>query len=246
MKRHIAQTLESIGLTKGEIEVYLALLELGLSTTGNITKHANISSSKVYEVLQRLINKGLASYVIQNGVHHYAATPAARLLDFMEQKKDEIQKGQNAIAALIPKLETQRVEQIAADAVIYRGKQGPLIALQETLTEGKKGAEILGYGTDEDDYLKHYPAQLKAYITEQAKSKIKMRLIFGEGFHSPNKGANIRYAPRGLTAPVRTIIYGNKVAIVDFNEPFTTIIIDKKGIADAYRTHFELLWKMTK
>ena len=42
------------------------------------------------------------------------------------------------------------------------------------------------------------------------------------------------------------MIYGNKVAIVDFTRPITTIIIEKKEIADAYKKHFELLWKIAK
>ncbi len=47
--------LSKIGLTEGETTVYLALLELGSSTTWNITKKSGISGSKVYEVLDRLI-----------------------------------------------------------------------------------------------------------------------------------------------------------------------------------------------
>jgi hypothetical protein len=39
-------------------------------------------------------------------------------------------------------------------------------------------------------------------------------------------------------------IYGNKVAIFDWTEPITTIIIEKKGIADSYRKYFNLLWKI--
>ena len=58
--------LGKIGLTPGEAEVYEALVELGLSSAGDIIKKANIASSKVYDVLHRLINKGLASYTIKN------------------------------------------------------------------------------------------------------------------------------------------------------------------------------------
>ena len=92
MVEEIEEVLENIGLTKGEIDVYLALLDLGLSTTGKITKSANISSSKVYEVLQRLINKSLANYVIENGKHYYSATPVNRLIDFLENKKHKQQE----------------------------------------------------------------------------------------------------------------------------------------------------------
>ena len=113
----IKLTLSEMGLTKGEIDVYLALLELGNSTTGSITKNAGISSSKVYEVLQRLISKGLASYVIERGVKHYSATPTERLIDFLEEKKEKISKGQNALKRLIPNLEARRKEKEIPEAV---------------------------------------------------------------------------------------------------------------------------------
>ena len=67
---------EDIGLTKREIKVYLALLELGSTTVGNILDKTRIPSSKIYEILRRLQDKGLVSYVkIENKRHYQAADP---------------------------------------------------------------------------------------------------------------------------------------------------------------------------
>ena len=70
--------------------------------------------------------------------------------------------------------------------------------------------------------------------------------IFAEGFKSLNVTAEVRYLSKEFLFPVRTMIYGNKVAIVDFTKPITTIIIEKKEISDAYKKHFDLLWKISK
>src|SRR3989344_337750 len=59
------QLLEDIGLTKGEIKVYLTLLKLRETTTGKIIEEAQISSGKIYEILDKLIKKGLVSYIIK-------------------------------------------------------------------------------------------------------------------------------------------------------------------------------------
>ena len=247
MARDIKQTLEEIGLTKGEIDVYLALLELGLSTTGKITKEASISSSKVYEVLQRLINKGLASYVIENGKHCYSATPVGRLIDFLEDKKKDLAESQETIKKLIPQLEAKRKNTKIPESVIYRGKQGPVIALNDLLEQYKKGVkEAVGYGTDEDDYVKYFPAQLNEYFKKAKKFKINERLLFAKGFKSPNPHANIRYISQEYLSPVRTMICGKKVYIVDFTAPMTTIIIEKEEIAKAYMKHFDMIWKIAK
>ncbi len=42
------------------------------------------------------------------------------------------------------------------------------------------------------------------------------------------------------------MIYGDKVAIVDFTDEITTIIIHKKEVANSYKNHFELLWNIAK
>ena len=60
--------LESVGLTKSEAKVYLALLELGSSSKGPIVKRSGVASSKVYELLDKLIAKGLVSIVVKANV----------------------------------------------------------------------------------------------------------------------------------------------------------------------------------
>ena len=54
--------LEEIGFTNGESKVYMALLDLGPSTTGQIIKLAEVSRSKVYEMLEKLIKEGVVSF----------------------------------------------------------------------------------------------------------------------------------------------------------------------------------------
>jgi sugar-specific transcriptional regulator TrmB len=243
----IEDILIKIGLTEGEIQVYLALVGLGQSTTGRITDKARIASSKVYEVLQRLINKGLVSCVIINGVRNFDATPPERLVDFLEDKKEDLIKAQKDITKILPEIRARRrkVEE-KNETVVYTGKQGPKIALNEALEAGKRKEELLGFGTDEDPFLVHYPYELEKHFKEQKKHKVKWKMLFSGGFKSPNPLAEIKYLPKGFTTPTRTFVYGNKVAIIDFHKPFTTIIIENKEVAESYKKHFYFLWDIAK
>jgi sugar-specific transcriptional regulator TrmB len=244
----IKQALLSMGLTEGESQVYLALINLGQCTTGKITKKASIASSKVYEVLQRLQIKGFVGYEIKNGTRYYDVTSPNRLLEFLEEKKENLSESQEQIKKIIPSIEEKRNQaEKHNQTVVYTGKQGPLIALGEILDNYKNGTkEAMGFGTDEDDYVKHFPAQLNNFFKESKKFKANERLLFAKGFKSPNKNANIRYLSKEFSQPIRTMISGDKVFIVDFTEPMTTIIIHKKEIAKAYKKHFEILWKIAK
>lgn len=240
--------LKNVGLTEGECQVYEALIDLGQTTAGKIIKKAKIASSKVYDVLFRLQTKGLVSYVVKSNVNYYDATPPERLIDFLEEKKEIISQTQTKITALLPLIKAKQSEKNEKNTVIvYTGIQGPKIVLKETIEAGRKGEKLMGFGTDEDPYKDFLPAQIKEHFREQRQYKIKWFLLFTDGtWSSPSPLAEIRYLPKGQSIPVRTMIYGNKVAIVDFNEPFTTIIIEKKSIADAYKNQFNTLWKIAK
>ena len=75
--------LEEIGLTNGEIKVYLALLKLAETTTGKIIEEAQISSGKIYEILDKLIKKGLVSYITKDKTKYFTTSSPNRILDYM-------------------------------------------------------------------------------------------------------------------------------------------------------------------
>ncbi len=186
----IKEALEQIGLTPGEAEVYEALVNMGLSATGAITKKAGIASSKVYEVLQRLQKKGLVSFTVKNGVRYYDATPPERLIDFLDEKKEAISISQDTIKSIIPMIKEQRKSAASHNqTIVYTGIEGPKIVLHEILEAGKRGIPNCGFGTDMDPYVKHLPYFLKRYVDEAKKHSFQTRLLFAKGFKSPNATA---------------------------------------------------------
>ena len=52
-----SNSLKELGLTDGEIKVYLALNQLGETTSGPIVDKSGVSISKVYLILDRLFSK---------------------------------------------------------------------------------------------------------------------------------------------------------------------------------------------
>ena len=59
--------LRKIGLTSGEIKVYSAVLEIGASSLNKIHEKTGIERRNIYDILNKLIEKGLVSYVIERG-----------------------------------------------------------------------------------------------------------------------------------------------------------------------------------
>jgi sugar-specific transcriptional regulator TrmB len=88
----IEDTLQELGLNRRESICYSALLELGSSKIGVICKKTKIPSSKIYEILDNLIERGLVSYVIKGKIKHYQASDPKVLLNYIEEKKRKVEE----------------------------------------------------------------------------------------------------------------------------------------------------------
>ena len=75
--------LENIGLSKAEIKIYLALLEIGPSTSGPIIQKSGLQSSVVHRSLKTLLEKGVLTYVKVGKDNNYQATDPKSLVDFI-------------------------------------------------------------------------------------------------------------------------------------------------------------------
>ena len=59
--------LKELGLSKGQISVYSAVLELGISSLNKIQEKTGIERRNIYDILNKLIEKGLISYTVEKG-----------------------------------------------------------------------------------------------------------------------------------------------------------------------------------
>ena len=88
----IQEVLQEAGLNKRESICYTALLELGSSRIGAIIEKTGIRASKICEILNKLINRGLASYIIISKIKHYQASDPKILLNNINEKKKKIEE----------------------------------------------------------------------------------------------------------------------------------------------------------
>jgi predicted transcriptional regulator len=129
MDNDLLEALVSSGLTNGEAKVYLALLSLGPSTTKPIVDTSGVSASKVYEILEKLLRKGLASVSIQDRVRVFSATDPERIMDYLNEEIGNLRKHLEKTRTVIPMLRAKK------NSV---GKAPPI-----EFTKGRKGFESL-------------------------------------------------------------------------------------------------------
>ena len=243
----IESLLEEIGLTKGEIKVYLALLELGATTTGKIIEKSGVSGSKTYEILERLIQKGLVSFIVKGEVKYFEATHPERILDYLEEKELRLQKQRDLAKKIIPSLGLK--QQFAGNrnnATIYTGINGIKSAFLRAKKEAQKGDVYLGLFIPRvDDRLVQFFEQ----FTKDFCSKIgKAKLLFNEPSQELDtiknlKGVEVKLLSEQFRVPAEVCVIGDHVLIsTTAGTNFMSLLIKNKEMADSFTAQFFHLW----
>ena len=243
--------LEEIGLTKGEAKVYLALLELGPSTTGQIIKLASVSRSKVYEMLEKLIILGLVSYVIRTNTRYYEATSPKRLTEWLQRRKSELTQHQRKLEKTIPDLlKRQEFRRAPQTSTVYEGLEGVRTIFNLILETMKPGEEYFVIQIEPEAFRKDFIDFIVAYHKRRAKKGIKVRLLASEEIrsavlreHKGIKGMEFRFTKRPL--PTATLIFGDRVFTLIWDPPLG-VVIHSKTITNRYKKFFSYLWKTAK
>lgn len=241
--------LEEIGLTDSEIKVYLALLELGSSKKGPIVKKAGITSSKIYEVIDKLIERGLASYVIKDKVKYFNAAPPSRIKDYLKEKETKLKEQEAELDKLLPSLELkQKLAEKKIDAEVYRGWRGMQTIYNDVLESLKSGQEYYIFGASRGTDTKQVRSFYIRFNEKVMKKKLKANIIFNENARGniPNveKTGKVKYLDQ--TTPSEIIVYDNKTAVILLEKEPLIILIRGESIAKSFKAYFDVMWTVAK
>ena len=239
---------EAMDLTKGEQKVYAALIELKSSTTGPIYHHSKVSQSKVYEILRRLKDKGLACYIIKGDVTYWQpADPqlylakVARDLENIKQKKEVLEK---ELPNLL-KNKTFAHEEVTVFED-FNGFKNALLSFQDSFS---KNDELLVFNSPRN-IPQPYLAFLHQYTIERVKRRIPARVIYGKDmkeFASTLHGTALtKLAFADIVTPSTIGISPDRVILMIWSQKPKFIILLGKEIAKSYRIFFESFWKIAK
>jgi sugar-specific transcriptional regulator TrmB len=231
--------LKKIGLTDTEIKVYIELLSLGATSAGKIVEQTGIYRKNLYDALNKLIEKGLVTYVIENKIKVFQSKDPDNLLRYLDEKKDELEE-------LLPELNTKANSQIPEiESEIYRGTDGIKTILKECL----KYKEVLMIGAtgDVENRLPYFwPHYNKK--REKLKCKWKLLLIYEAKNKQITKSKYYEYKvlPKILSGLNVIYIYEDYIANILWLEKPLAFVIKHKTLASNYRKYFDFLWKTIK
>ena len=244
--------LERIGLTPGEAKIYLALLELGQSTTGPIVEKSNVSTSKTYKILKRLQNKGLVSHIIKRNVIHWSAANPKRILELLDEQENDITSKKKEIENIMPEL-IQKIESVKEkqQAEIYIGIKGMTTVFNDETNYFEENPKEINYIISvTKGYTKQVYEFFRRLELKRDKIGIKRKFLFGEDarntmpFVEKSKYTEVKYLPYSSIVSIN--IYGETSFISIFSEEPIFFVIKSKEIAESFEEYFKLLWKQAK
>lgn len=230
------EVLKELGLSEGETSVYLALLRLGESQVNKIKTETKMHRTTIYDFLDSLIKKGLVSYVIKSNVKFFTAAHPSKLNELIKEKKEHLDE-------VIPSLiQLAELEKRHLKVEVYEGVEGFKTYINRMLD---RKSELLAFGIDETQFEAKFPHLMKTYLIKEEKLGLTERLITRKGakFVYKRKFLNYRYIDDKYFSPVPNVTWGNLVISIIW-DPLTVIFVENKDLANAYRKHFELLWKI--
>jgi sugar-specific transcriptional regulator TrmB len=228
------EELELAGLTKIEAEVYLALLRNGQSHTGKIIKKTGLHKATVYQILERLQEKGVVGNITEKNAKTFFANDPKIILDQLKEKERRLEN-------IMPQLRGLKEQDKTVNAQVIRGREGIIQIYNEVLKEEEY--DSIGSGIPILEILGPYFYRIQKIKKDK---KIKARVLISEKHKgtqfAKEMSGEYRYLPRSWEGPSNTIIYGHKIAIIIWTEKIA-FVLDSPETSKSYRKYFEVLWK---
>ncbi len=240
--------LINAGLSKEQSLVYSALLEHNYMEAGRISLKVGLDRTFVYKILGQLIELGLVEKNEKLGkIAKFVALHPAKLKDIFDSKKKSLESAQHIVELGLGNLiSAYNLNSGKPNVTFYEGVKGVEKVYKEILAD-KREVFVIKSVHDSDNqevtelkkenYKKRIDAEIKTIILApmgheslEYASKTNNKLFVGYSFPKDQ-----------LSVPAQILIYGDKVAIIDFKDEIITTLIENPDVATTFKTIFKIL-----
>ena len=239
------ELLQKMGLSLNEARVYEALLSLSEANVNKISIKSKVHRRNVYDSLNKLTEKGLASETFVKGEKLFKPTDPERLREIIKEKE-------TALDSSLPNMKKLYLyAQPEAEAYFFRGIEGFKNYLQLILEQKQTVYFIGAKAFWLDPRLHHY---LRHFDKERRKLGIKFMHLFDHEVREQKPeilnvvGKPYRFLPKKYSSATAVDIFGDYVVTFVgvktgelYEEPLQ-FVLKSKLLADGYRKFFQFIW----
>jgi sugar-specific transcriptional regulator TrmB len=251
-----AAPLVDLGLTGYEASAYLALTRRSRAAAGEVAKLAELPRQRVYDVLESLVSRGLASSTPGRPTRYTAVPPDEAVSTLLTAHRERLQQlEQNAaetVAALAPTYHDGRDQVDPLDFIeVYR--EPAVIAKRFTELEAAAEREI-------HDFTKPPyaipPAENLAGL-ELLERSIEARSVYERSIN--DEPAHVEAIRRFIDAgeqarvvdelPLKLVLIDERIAVFTLEDPvagprgLTIMIVEHAALARLLKFAFEAIWQ---
>lgn len=249
MDKIIRDALADLGCSDKEIKFFITNYRSGALTINEIAKIAKIERSTAYLIAQSLISKGLIIEDLKQYKKSLVAIEPKTLLRMLSAKQRQIGRHELTLKENLGSLESLYLTSGYRPSVrTYDGSNGLLAIWKDILSKSQEVLLWTNQDTESNFFTKSYH---HLFIKERLKKNIFVKVLAVNN----NKGQELamndekslrktKLLPSGVSFSAETYIYGDKVAILDYNKDIIGVIIKSDQIANSQRAIFEMNWRL--
>jgi sugar-specific transcriptional regulator TrmB len=242
------EALDGIGLTKSEIAVYIALLEIGSSTTGPIIRASGIASGKAYLILDKLMQKGLVTRFRKGSVKQYQAKDPLRLLDYVHQLKSELLEKEKRIKKIIPQLQASyESKNYETTAELFEGRRA-FKTFHEFMLDVTPAGETICVMSVPAAASELFSSYYEDWNKRRVAKKVHLKILYDSGNEEVAKRRSsfplteVRVMKNNFQTPAWNDVFLDYVATLNVEDEPHVFLVRNKTSAQSYMIHFNYLW----
>jgi sugar-specific transcriptional regulator TrmB len=240
------KVLEALDFDTQEIVTYIALLELEAVSIRKVAEKTGINRGTTYEIIKRLVAKGLVSVRTSGKREYYSAESPERIYDIIRDKRKDLLQAQHEAQAVIPSLLAQTARPEGRPIVrYYEDDEGVVTILRDVLQTCRRldNPEYYAYSSQPlRQYLyRKFPQFTERRIAEGIRVKV---IAIGEGGDPAAASERKWLKETRSNISSYTLIYGNKVAHISISSDYTPygVVVEDRGMSQMQRLLFDELW----
>lgn len=248
VNKNCVDQLIDVGLTPGEAKVYLAMIHIGPSRVGKIVEMSGVSQSKIYNVLDRLILKGLASYNLQDNIKYFQSLEPSRLHEYIQRKEDEVRRQKEALTQIISDLSKNVNAAKRSTSEIFIGERSLRSAYMTLLSDSKRGDILRYFYPYSNAHENASPFYSRFYKYQKSKGLVERGIVnsdFKNSQHFKEIPKDVKLRHVNFPLPGTIDIFADKLLIIDW-KTITGILITSSEIAGIFVDYFDSIWKIAQ
>ncbi len=240
---------KKLGFSDGEGRVYEAILHTENATLQSIQEATGIERRNVYDIINKLISKGLVAYLTENWHKIYRVTDPKNIMAYFEEEQNEVEGKKAILEKELPALaNAYRAAKPEFDVRIYRGKEGIKSLFNEMLDYsdiyfiGGNWGMVKYLGREWTNRWMERRIKNRAWMHDILTVEPKLIVKYPH----PKQYYDVRTLPPEFGSPNVISIFGHRTANLFWGEPLLAIEIENPAVSKNYIKYFNYLWRSLK